>query len=218
MEKDPDNLQTLAECMDATKTTDEESAEYARRALEVLHRDWDVWGAYGARIYRDVVSVAQMRKLPELLEWANKGVELYPDSIYIRVDVAYCAYARSWDNKDPEEATRWAEMYRKGVEDYQAGNFDRDELFRGLLEFVSPFWERRLLIMQVEGYLELKRYEDAFFTFECINGAELDEVQQVEACVNMLLRLHRITELDVEKLMARFWEQKIGRASCRERV
>ena len=207
LEKDPDNLQTLAECMDATKTTDEESAEYARRALEVLHRDWDVWGAYGARIYRDVVSVAQMRKLPELLEWANKGVELYPDSIYIRVDVAYCAYARSWDNKDPEEATRWAEMYRRGVEDYREGNFDRDELFRGLLEFVSPFWERRLLIMQVEGYLELKRYEDAFFTFECINGAELDEVQQVEACVNMLLRLHRITELDVEKLMARFWEQ-----------
>jgi len=207
LEEDPDNLQTLSECIDVTKTLDSESADYARRALKVLHRDWDRWHVAGARVYRDAVSVAQMQKLPELLEWAEKAFELYPNSIYTRVDVAYCAYARSWDNKDMEETVRWAKVYREGLTDFRNGNFNRDELFRGLLEFASPFWERRLLIMQVEGYLELKRYEDAFFTFECINGAELDEAQQVEACVNMLLRLHRITELDVEKLMVRFWEQ-----------
>lgn len=207
LEEDPDNLQTLSECIDVTKTLDSESADYARRALKVLHRDWDRWHVAGARVYRDAVSVAQMQKLPELLEWAEKAFELYPNSIYTRVDVAYCAYARSWDNKDMEETVRWAKVYREGLTDFRNGNFNRDELFRGLLEFASPFWERRLLIMQVEGYLELKRYEDAFFTFECINGAELDEAQQVEACVNMLLRLHRMTELNVEKLMVRFWEQ-----------
>ena len=207
LEEDPDNLQTLSECIDVTKTLDSESADYARRALKVLHRDWDRWHVAGARVYRDAVSVAQMQKLPELLEWAEKAFELYPNSIYTRVDVAYCAYARSWDNKNMEETVRWAKVYREGLTDFRNGNFNRDELFRGLLEFASPFWERRLLIMQVEGYLELKRYEDAFFTFECINGAELDEAQQVEACVNMLLRLHRMTELNVEKLMVRFWEQ-----------
>ena len=207
LEEDPDNLQTLSECIDVTKTLDSESADYARRALKVLHRDWDRWHVAGARVYRDAVSVAQMQKLPELLEWAEKAFELYPNSIYTRVDVAYCAYARSWDNKDMEETVRWVKVYREGLTDFRNGNFNRDELFRGLLEFASPFWERRLLIMQVEGYLELKRYEDAFFTFECINGAELDEAQQVEACVNMLLRLHRMTELNVEKLMVRFWEQ-----------
>lgn len=207
LEEDPDNLQTLSECIDVTKTLDSESADYARRALKVLHRDWDRWHVAGARVYRDAVSVAQMQKLPELLEWAEKAFELYPNSIYTRVDVAYCAYARSWDNKDMEETVRWAKVYREGLTDFRNGNFNRDELFRGLLEFASPFWERRLLIMQVEGYLELKRYADAFFTFECINGAELDEAQQVEACVNMLLRLHRMTELNVEKLMVRFWEQ-----------
>lgn len=207
LKEDPNDLQTLTECMDATKTTDDESVDYARRALEVLHRDWERWGNYGARVYRDVVTVAQLRKLPELLEWAGKALELYPDSIYTRVDVAYCAYARSWDKKDAEGAVRWAEMYLSGLADYRGNNFDRSEMFRGHLEFAASFWERRLLVMQVEGYLNLKRYEDAFSTFECINGAELDEGQQVEACVNMLLRLHRITELNVEKLMARFWEQ-----------
>jgi len=207
LEDNPDDLQTLTECMDATKVTDKESADYARRSLEVLHRDWETWSRYGSRVYRDAVSVAQLQKLPELLEWADKAVELYPNSIYTRIDVAYCAYARSWDNKNAGEAVRWAEMYRKGIEDYRNDNFERSELFRGLLEFASPFWERRLLIMQVEGYLELDRYEDAFLTFECINGSDLDEGQQVEACVNMLFRLHRMAVLDTEKLMERFWEQ-----------
>lgn len=207
LKENPEDLQTLAECMDATKTTDDESIEYAKRALEVLHRKWEQWGGYGARIYRDAVSVAQLRKLPELLEWAGKAVELYPDSIYTRIDVAYCAYARSWDKKDTEGAVRWAEMYLSGLADYRSNRFDRSELFRGLLEFAAPFWERRLLIMQVKGYLELKRYEDAFSTLECINGTELDEAQQVEACVNMLLRLHRMTELDTGTLIEQFWEQ-----------
>lgn len=207
LEQDPDNLQTLCECIDSTKTTDEESADYARRALQVLHKDWEKWGNYGGRVYRDAVSVAQLRKLPELLEWAEKAVELYPDSIYTWVDVAYCAYARSWDRKDVEGATRWAELYRKGLKDFRAGNFNRDELFRGHLEFASPFWERRLMIMQVEGYLNLGRYEDAFSTFEYVNGEELDDVQQVEACTNMLLRLHRMTELDTKPLTTRFWKQ-----------
>lgn len=207
LEADPDDLQTLCECIDTTKTMDEESEFYARRALEVLHKKWDRWGIYGARAYRDAVSVAQLRKLPELLEWAEKAVELYQDSIFTRVDVAYCAYARSWDKKDVLGATHWAEMYRSGLKDFRNGDFCRDELFRGHLEFGSEFWERRLLIMQVEGFLELQRYDDAYSTFGCIDGAELDEAQQVEGCVNMLLRLHRITGLDTGALMARFWEQ-----------
>lgn len=207
LKEDPDSLQTLCECIDATKTTDGESVDYARRALEVLHRDWEKWGSYGSRVYRDAVTVAQLHKLPELLEWAEKAEELYPDSIFTQIDVAYCAYARSWDNKDAERAAYWAEMYRKGLKDYRNESFNRDELFRGNLEFASPFWERRLLIMQVEGYLNLGRYEEAFSTFTSINGGELDEGQQVEACVNMLLRLHRMTELDTETVTVQFWEQ-----------
>ena len=217
LEEDPNNLQTLCECIDTTKTIDDESGEYARRALEVLHKDWEKWGSYGARVYRDAVSVAQLRKLPELLEWADRAVELYPDSIYTQVDVSYCAYAGCWDRKDAVGATRWAELYRRGLDDYRAGKFSRDELLRGHLEFASPFWERRLIIMQVEGYLNLGRYEEAFSTFSCVDGGELDEVQQVEACVNMLLRLHRMAELDTEGMMTRFWEQ-IGRPEPSENM
>lgn len=207
LEENPDDLQTLAECVDTTKTTDDESAYYARRALEVLHRDWEKWREYGARIYRDAVSVAQLRKLPELLEWAEKAVELYPDSIYTQVDVAYCGYARCWDNKNIAGAIRWGEMYRNGVANYNAGNFNRSELFRGILDFCAPYWERRLLIMQTEGYLELGNYEEAVAAFGCIQGDELDEGQQVEACVNMLLRLHRESVLDTSTLVTRFWRE-----------
>ena len=207
LEANPDDLQTLAECIDATKTTDDESIGYARKALYVLHNEWEKWGEYGSRIYRDAVSVAQLRKLPELLEWAEKAVELYPDSIYIRVDVSYCAFARCWENDDIKGAIFWANKYRSGLKDYQSDNIDRSELFRGILEFSSPYWEHRLLVILTEAYLNLCDYSKAFDTFTCINNVALDDVQQIEACVNMLLRLHRETDMDTDPLTTGFWEQ-----------
>ena len=204
--ENPDDLQTLAECIDTTKRLDKVSAEYARHSLEVLHRDWEQWGKSGARVYRDAVSVAQFQKLPELREWAEKALELYPNSVYTRVDVAYYAYAKCWDDYDMEEVVRWGEMYRAGIADYRSGNFDRNESLQGTVELSAPFWERRLLVMLTEAYLRLERHEKAFETFSCINSEELDDVQQVEICVNTLLRLHRLTALDTEGLMVRFWE------------
>lgn len=207
LEEDPDDLQTLTECIDATKAISEESGYYARRALEVLHQNWARWGTFGARIYRDAVATAQLQKLPELLEWSEKALELYPNSIYVRVDISYCAFARSWDEKDIPGALRWAGMYRKGLADYRAGDFEHSEMLRGILEFASPYWERRMLIMQTETYLQSGEYDKAFSVFECINGAELDGEQQVEACTQMLLRLQRESTIDTALLAVRFWEQ-----------
>ena len=205
--ENPDDLQTLAECIDTTKRIDKSSAEYARHSLEVLHRDWKQWGRSGARVYRDAVSVAQFQKLPELREWAEKALELYPNSIFTRVDVTYYAYAKCWDDHDMKEAIRWSELYREGVADYRSGNFDWNESLQGTVELASPFWERRLLVMLVEAYLRVGAYDKAFHTFADINGAELDDLQQVEICANMLLRLHRETELDTSDLAVQFWEQ-----------
>lgn len=121
--------------------------------------------------------------------------------------VAYYAYAKCWDDHDIEEVIRWSELYRAGIADYRSGNFDWNESFQGTVELASPYWERRLLVMLVEAYLRVGMYSKAYDTFVCINGTELDDLQKVEICVNMLLRLHRMADLDTETLMARFWEQ-----------
>ena len=141
LESNPDDLQTLAECLDTMKAADpdvvppETVLYYARHSLEVLHRDWDFWGTRGGpTVYRNAVSIAELHKLPELLEWAEKAVELFPDSIFARLDVAYCAMSRCWDEKRFEEVVRWGGIYLAGAADYRAGRFNPEEALRGVVE------------------------------------------------------------------------------------
>ena len=205
--EDPDNLQTLSECMDSSEGVSEESIEYARHALEVLHRNWEENKYNGAKTYRDAISVARIYKLPELLEWAEKALELFPDSLLVRIDITYYAYARCWENDDMEGLLRWGALYREALADYRAGRFERIELVRGVLGYAAPYWERQLLVFQARAYIKLKRYDEAASVLEEVNGAELSEASWVETFVHSLLHLHQAADRDTEPLITRFWEQ-----------
>lgn len=208
LEEDPDNLHTLSQCVDSSKNLPgDEAKEYARRSIKALHQQWDKWGYYGAKTYRDAIHVAFLKDMPELLEWAQKALELYPNSIFTRVETAYAAFARCTENGDAEAAVRWADMYQKGLADYKADNYDHSELLRGVVQFFTPSFERQLNVFLVKDYLDLSRYEDAFSTFEKIDGAKLTSQPHVEHCVYNIIELHRVSDLDTSALVTRFWDQ-----------
>ena len=208
LEEDPDNLHTLSQCVDSSKNLPgDEAKEYARRSIKALHQQWDKWGYYGAKTYRDAIHVAFLKDMPELLEWAQKALELYPNSIFTRVETAYAAFARCTENGDAEAAVRWADMYQKGLADYKADNYDHSELLRGVVQFFTPSFERQLNVFLVKDYLDLSRYEDAFSTFEKIDGAKLTSQPHVEQCVYNLVELHRVSDLNTKELVTRFWDQ-----------
>lgn len=201
----PQDLQTLVECMDSAKHLDSSSAEYARQAVEGIRQKWKRWDRLGPVVYRNVVSIGKIHKLPELKEWISWAEEHYPASIFTRIDVYYYAMVNSWEEDDYENCVRWGEMYREGLRDYRNGNYDINEPMCGVLEYASPHWERRLLIMLSEAHLNCNQPEKAFTALRDIKGEELDEVDQVEACANMLVRLQRTTSLDLSELVSKFW-------------
>ena len=213
LESDPDDLQTVTEYIDSMKAADpdvvptETIVETVKRSLELLHGDWERWGPYGATVYRNAVSIAKLHEQPELIQWAEKAVELFPDSLYTKIDVSYYAFSRSWDEKKVEDAARWGERYLEAMEDYRAGRFLTAELMRGVLEYTSPLWERKLRIVLAQAYLELDKPEKTLELLESVDGGVMDEPAQVEACVNIMMRLHRVTDLDIASLAAKFWEQ-----------
>ena len=213
LNSDPENLQTLTECIDSMKAADPDVIEteiivdYTRRSLELLHGDWERWGRYGATVYRNAVCVAKLHDQPELIEWAEKAVELYPDSIYTRIDVSYYAFGRCWDEHRLEDAVRWGGMYLAAMEDYRANRFECVELMRGVVECASPHWERQLQIVLAQAKLELGEPETARDILAGLDGGTMDEDKQVEGYVNIMMRLHRVTELDIAAPFARFWEQ-----------
>lgn len=222
LQNDPEDLQTLTELIDSLKAADsdvvptETIVDCVKRSLKILHGDWNRWGEYGSTVYRNAVSIAKLHSQPELLEWAEKAVELYPDSIYTRIDVAYYAFGRCWDEKKTEDAIRWGEMYLAAMEDFRANRFRAEEMIRGVIEFASPMWERQLQIVLAQAYLELGGPEKSHEILSKLDGSAMEDAAQIEGCVNIMMRLHRETDLDIGRTAAQLWEQANRPAPSKE--
>lgn len=208
LEQNPNHLQTLMECVDCTKHSEpDEAAEYVKRAMVGVKEHWYAWDKFGAVVFRNAVSVAALHKMPELEQWVTEAEELFPNSIYTRVDVAYYAFSYYLGKEDFPQALCWGKKYLKGLDDYHAGRFDKSESMRGVMENIAPFWERKVRVLLPESYLNCGEPEKAFSTFKHIKGQELEDEKQVELCTLMLIRLYRSTMLDAEELMSNFWDQ-----------
>lgn len=213
LKNDPEDLQTLTECIDSMKAADsdvvplETIVSYVRRSLELLHSDWERWGIFGSVVYRNAVSIAKLHNQPEVVEWAEKAVELYPDSVYTRIDVAYYAFGRCWDEGKVKETVRWGEMYLSGMEDYRSDKFQAEEMMRGVIEFASPMWEQQLQIVLAQARLELGEMEKSWEIMTKLDGSAMEDTNQVRDCVNILMRLHRVADLDAPAIAAQLWEQ-----------
>lgn len=207
LSENPNHLQTLIECVDSSKHHGIESAEYARQAVELVGQKCPTWDKFGGVVFRNAVSVAQLHQLPELEDWIRQGVEYFPDSIFVRVDLAYYAFVHYFDEKKYSEAAYWGETYCKGLADYFAENYNTSESTRGVLEFTSPFWERKISVLMPQVYLELNEPEKALVGIQKVKGSELEDDRQIELCVNMLMRLQRTTTLEIVPTVTCFWEQ-----------
>lgn len=204
--EDPEDLQTLVECIDLTRDT-AEGVEYARRLMEVAVKKPDSWEHFGPVVYRGAVSAGKLQKMPELRDWIRQAEEEFPNSIFTRVDTAYFALTDHFDTDDYAEAIRWGRIYLNGLADYRAGKYEYDELLRGGVDFASPLWERRAYILLGHAYLELGEYGESFHALQSVKGDEIEETRQVESVVNIMMRLHREAEEDTPALAAAFWEQ-----------
>ena len=205
----PEDLQTLVECIDMMKR-EPDGVEYARRLAKLAPKKPLHWDKFGPLVFRSMVSVAKLQDLPELMDWASRAVEEFPLSVFVRCDVSYYALADCIDRHNTDGAIYWGEIYCQGLLDYHAGKFDRSELLRGGVEYVSAFWQRKAFILLSHAYLDAGKTEEAFATLQNIKGNGIEELKQVESITKILMRLHRMAMLDTPSLLMTFWEE-IGR-------
>lgn len=204
--ENPEDMQTYVECIDISKY-DVESVEYARKLMEVFEKKPPYWDRFGPVVFRASVSAGKLQKMPELMKWAAQAVEMFPNSMFTRIDVAYYALADCWDRSDSAGSAYWGSMYKDALSEYRAGQYDHSELLRGALEYVSPYWERKVFVLLGQAYLDLDEPEKTLETLCAIDGKGIEELRQVESITHMMMRLHRTTRLDISPLLTTFWEQ-----------
>lgn len=206
--ENPDDIQTLLECIDTCRTYDgEAAADYVRRSIEGVNQKRFAWERFGSIVFRNAVCVATLHNLPEMEQWIKEGLERFPDSIFVRVDINYYAFAWYWTQKDYAAALRHGEAYIQGMADYRAGRFERSESLRGVLENAAPFWEGKVMSMMPFAYLECGEPEKAFSMFQKVRAEDIGNLLQIGLSVQTLLQLHKVSMLDTPSLLAEFWEK-----------
>ena len=202
--QNPDDLATLLQC--AENADGEETLRYARRALECGGAEKAEWKWMGPPLLRQAVRAASESNSPELKDWIDRAEREFPDSIFVRVDVACYAFGYYLNQKDYDACIRAGEGYLRAVEDYHAGRFDRGELQYSVLNLASDPWVRKLKIYLADVYQRAGRTEDAYAALLSLDGYDLDG-EQAGDFVRALRYIHAHSDADSGALLLLFWER-----------
>ncbi len=204
LEKDPDNLVLLMQSAESAEG--EEREEYARRGVEAVRAKAPAWETYGPPIYRNAIQFAAEGKWPELTQWHQEALELFPDSLFIQVDANYMLFANAVDAGETRGAIPPGEAYLAGLVEYREKGDPTGQLITSDLHYPSPEKEHIARLRLAWSYHKEKQNGRAAAALAALDAAKLSP--------NDLDRLYAlITELqagedapDLAPVWARFDE------------
>ena len=205
LEWDPNDLIVLTQCIESADGLPEQE-NYLRRAMAGVDEKWSQWELFGPVIYRYAVRYAITKDLPELEEWIQTAEDKFPNSIFVRVEIAYFAFGFYWGKDDYAKSIYWGEKYLQGVEDYHAGNFNRADLLASSLYKTETHSKLSVATVLASGYLHEKQPEKCLRLMESLKGGEMN-AKQVGDCVRNLCNAHSHYSLDTAPLLLRLWEE-----------
>lgn len=205
LKEHPDDLVILTQCIESSDKTFEQEG-YLRRAMAGVDAKWPQWELFGAPIYRYAVRFALRGGLPELEDWIRKAEEMFPDSIFTRVEVAYFAFGHYWNTDDYPQALHWGEKYLQGVEDYHAGRFDRADLLASSLDKTDTHSRLSVATVLASGYLHEEQPEKCVQLMEKLDPAQMN-AKQIMDCVRNFGQLRNAFRWDTDRQIRVFWER-----------
>lgn len=203
LEEDPDSLMTWLQ-MAENSAAQPEVEDYLRRAMGMVEEKVLGWDKLGPPVFRYAVNVAKDRKLPEFEAWVQRARELFPKSLYTRLDVEFVACIDCWEKKDRAGCIESGGRYLEALAEYRSGRYDRTEEMYSTLLLTHPRKEVQLRLAMAAACVLEGEYERAV---QVLGGADfsLFNAKQVGEITNILLELHRKNELDIAALVKKFW-------------
>lgn len=216
LEENPEDLQTLLQCVESTGY-DEEGAAYLRLATEGVEAKRPGWNISGPSIFRYAVNDAKVRKLPELDERAARAYEWFPDSPFVTIDVSFMMLTAKANQKSYAEVIRYGEKYLEALEEYRQGGQTVAATLYGTLAMTSTLREQAARIILADAYFQEKRHEKARDMLLTLRGGEMNQ-DCVRNCIGVMANLQAQSGLDMSKYMPAFWEQITAPVPSEERA
>lgn len=202
LEKDPENLLLLLQCMDSSLR----NQQYVQRAIDGVEKKLTGWEMYGPVIFRSAVNAA-MQEEPEKREHLfQRARELFPDSPFTRIDVSYLQFFAYGQQKRYAEAIPCAEEYLQAIGDYRAKKIEPKSIIGGSLAMVSYNRETQVRVYLAEVYFQEKQYQNAANMLDTIE-IEFLEPGTEKIALKVMLNLHSQSGLDLSSRMLDFWSK-----------
>jgi len=203
LEKEPERLRSLMQYIESGRKEDD-YLEIIKRAVAVVEAKKGDWKKLGPVIFRYALRTATEKELPEYEEWLTRAEELFPDSLYTKIDIEYIAFIYAMEHKSYREAVHRGERYLNDLEKYRKSTADYDELLYGSLLMEAPYWEQNLKIYLSSACIKEKKPERARELLESVDGTFLD-AEQTKAMLCILGDLHAFTCQDTAEALSNFF-------------
>lgn len=206
LEKEPENLRTLNECIDSSRL-EPEHVQYVRAAVALVQKQADKWETYGGCILRSAAEAARTRELPELWDWVAYAEEQFPDSPFTQIDVQHTAFEAACDAEDWARAVHCGETYRAALCALRADRLSKEakrDLTRSPLRFASAAKERAVQVGLANAYLQNSQPKQALKTLAALDAAKLS-ARQIRNVAVILGELHARTTLDVAPVLTELY-------------
>lgn len=201
LERAPEDLRRWCQALESGRE-EPDYGERVRRAVALVMERKDGWRSYGPPIMSYGVEMAVAGGFPEAEDWIAWAQAQFPDSLFTRIDIAYCGAFHS-RGKDAALCARRCERYFRGLEEYRAGGV-KEELMAAALTRTSPLHEQNMRIVMAEACLALGRWEEALAQLSALDCAEMSERHVTGACLT-LFELHGKSFLDTAPVMEALW-------------
>ncbi|WP_160662890.1 glycosyltransferase [Colidextribacter sp. OB.20] len=182
---------------------EEEYGAWVRQAVALVQAKKKGWQSYGPPIMSYAVEKAVDSGFPETEDWISWAREQFPDSLFTRIDIAYCDAFRC-RGKDAQLCVQRCERYFQGLEDYRAGGV-KEELMVAALTRTNPLHEQNMRIVMMEACLALGRWEETLAQLSALDCTRMSERHVLGACLT-LFELHRNSTLDTAPVMEALWK------------
>lgn len=201
--EEPENLMGWLQIIESGLMEDD-IWDLIHQGVALVEEKKPFWEQLGPPILRYAVNVASNQNLPETEDWIKRAEEMFPNSLYTRIDVEYLATNYYMRKSDFANALEHGEIYLAGMEDYRAGK-GLDALRYSTLTASAQIPEMNLRMCMTAAYDQERRLADVPDVQTGMEFSRMNEAQ-VGQQLKLLLKAHARTNVDTASAITAFWE------------
>lgn len=201
--KKSEDLLTLLQFIESG-TGEADFEEKLRFTVKKVEEQAETYQVFGPPILRHAVVFAKNRGLPELEDWTALAKNMFPNSYFTRIDVAYTELGYHFDKGEYAFCMEQSEQCLEAYADYRAGRGDMAGQMYSTLTYPSFQCEQSVRILAASSYLNNDQAEQGCAHLSELAFDQLTE-EQTENFVKLIRFSYCTSHLDGSPLVLEAW-------------